>query len=62
VKLNELLLLLFALFTFPAMLYLTILQALYKELQARRIVKKLAKSNKSKDRLIRLLVYKMFGV
>ena len=61
-KLKELLLLIFVLFTFPAMFYLSLLRELWKEFEARRAVKKLAKSNKPKDRLIRTLVYMIFRV
>ena len=47
-------------FTISAMLYFILLEMLWNHLQARRLVKKLAKSKKPKDQLIRLLVYKMF--
>lgn len=52
----------FAVFTTPAALYFALLEKLWCYLQARRLVKKLAESDKPKDQLIRLLVYKMFGM
>jgi len=52
----------FGIFITPAVLYFVLLEMLWNHLQARRIVKKLAKSRKPKDQLIRLLVYKIFGM
>jgi len=47
---------------FPAFLYLLLIHRLLVELKVRMKVKELAKSKRPKDRLIRLLVYKIFGM
>ncbi|RLI87748.1 MAG: hypothetical protein DRP01_01065 [Archaeoglobales archaeon] len=61
-KLKRVLWMAFGILVTPAILYLTLMRALYNHLQARRIIKRVAKSNNPKDRLIRFLVYKIFGM
>lgn len=61
-KLKRVLWMTLGVFAISAMLYFVLLEMLWNHLQTRRLVKKLAKSSKPKDQLIRLLVYKIFGM